>query len=389
MVDPSWLAVPFGLGLIGLGLLDIFMTVLHVQVESPFSNKLTRGLWRFLLALTRRFPGRLRDHVLGWGAPLMIAGIILFWVLTYVLGFALLYLPIIHDAALFSLLDVPPSSAFGDALYFSAVSLFTLGYGDVVPIHPLARLLAVVQGALGLLTISLSVTYLLSVYPLISRKTSLALSLNQETAGRADGVVLAERYVREGRFEALGERLRSLNDDLLEMGQAHGLYPVLYYVRPREVHQAFVRVLVIIQGIVATLRYGLDPTVHREVVTDPRLLILEEGLLLTLHTLADSSHLVPSGEAEEDLAEAQLSFVALLDELASRGLSVVSAHDRAASEAHARFRTATDHYIHAYACQGGFDPASVRATYDRWARDSALVGRAEATANGRAAVRRG
>jgi hypothetical protein len=196
--------------------------------------------------------------------------------------------------------------------------------------------------------------------------------------------VLAERYVRCDRFDLLGERLRTLNEDLLNMGQAHGLYPVLYYIRPREVHESFVRVLAIVQGIVATLRYGLDPNKYAEVVGDPRLLILEEGLLSTLHTLAESSHLAPEGESEQDRALAHRDFHVMLEDLAGHGLSTVSAHDRAASEAHARFRTATDHYIRAYAWRGGYDPEAVRATYDRRARDTALVGQIEAKTNGRA-----
>jgi hypothetical protein len=388
MITLSWLTVPFGLALIALSLLDVFLTVLHIQVESPISNKLNRWLWHLLLSLTKGLPDDLRDEILGWGAPMMIGGIIFFWVLLFVVGFALVYLPSIHNPAMFSLTDLPPSWPLADALYFSAVSFFTIGYGDIVPLHPAARFLGTAEGALGLLTISFSVTYLLSVYPLISRKTTLALALNQETGGRTDGVVLAERYVKSGRFDLLGERLRTLNDDLLYMGQAHGLFPVLYYVRPRAVHGSFVRVLVIVQGVIATLRYALDPDQHAEVVGDPRLLILEEGLLSTLHTLAESSHLAPEGRAEQDWPLAERSFGELLDELTARGLATVSAHDRAAAEAHAHFRTATDHYIRAYARRGGYDPEAARATYDRWARDSALVGQIEAKSNGQGAQKR-
>jgi len=61
-------------------------------------------------------------------------------------------------------------------------------------------------------------------------------------------------------------------------------------------------VLAIVQGIIATLRYGLDPDTYPDVVSDPRLLTLEEGLLATLHALADSSHLAPQGATEDDIA---------------------------------------------------------------------------------------
>jgi hypothetical protein len=322
-------------------------------------------------------PDRSRAEVLGWGAPLMIGGILVFWSTLYVVGFALVYVPFMRNVSAFSVSGAGPGSALGDALYFSATSFVTTGYGDIVPVHPLARLLALLEGGLGLTTLSLSVTYLLSVYPLIARKMSLAQSLNQETGGRSDAVVLAQRYVSSGRYEALAQRLAGMNDALLQLGQSHALYPVLYFVRPREAHLSFVRVLAVIQGIVATLRYGLDPEVYDDVVTDPRLLILEEGLLSTLHMLADSSHLAPARATESDLEVAHRDHIALLDALREHGVAAVSSGDRATHEAHNRFRTATDRYLRAYAENAGYDIATARALYTRRDRDAELVPQAE------------
>jgi hypothetical protein len=372
--DLAWISIPIGLGCIMLAGLDVFLTVLHTQVESPISNHVNRRVWWLLIVICDRLPAARRDAILGWGAPLMIGGILVFWSAIYIVGFALVYLPFIHDPSVFWLSDIAPRAPLSDALYFSAVSFLTTGYGDVLPIHPLARLLAVLQGGLGLTTLSLSVTYLLSVYPLIARKIGMAQSLNQETGGRADAVVLAERYVRSGRYEALAQRLSGINDELLRIGQSHGLYPVLYYVRPPEVHLSFVRVLAIVQGIVATLRYGLDPDTYPDVASDPRLLALEEGLLSTLHALAASSHLAPQGITEEDVAAGHRDYIALAQALRERGVAAASLDDEQMRAAHARFRAATDHYIRAYAVNAAYDIAAVFSVYNRWERDTALVG---------------
>jgi voltage-gated potassium channel len=45
----------------------------------------------------------------------------------------------------------PYDLGFGDALYFSVITLATIGYGDIVPVEPLARVLASVQAVMGML----------------------------------------------------------------------------------------------------------------------------------------------------------------------------------------------------------------------------------------------
>jgi hypothetical protein len=230
----------------------------------------------------------------------------------------------------------------------------------------------VLEGALGLLTISLSVTYLLSVYPAIGRKIALAAALNQETAGRADGVALAARYAASGGTNALGERLRWLNGELLYLGQAHASYPLLFYARPRVAHESFVRILAMAQGVVATLRYALDPAAYPGIVADPRLEILEEGLLETVHGLDRSYHLAAPTDAGAVGAVAT-DFAALSEALRSQGLTPVLPGDPAALDAYARFRAATDPYVRAYAEHQGYALDEVYGLYSRWARDAALV----------------
>ena len=371
-----WLPALAGAALVLVSLVDIGLTVLHIQAESPISNASNRWIWRVMAGATQALPAALRDSVLAWGVPLLTGTTIGFWAVLNVAGFGLLYTPMIHRPGFFVSSDAATDSALVDALYFSGASFFTTGYGDFAPLHPLPRLLAIVEGAFGLLTISLAVTYLLSVYPAITRTIALAVSLNQETAGRADGVAMAERYLSAGCANALGDRLRRLNDELLLLTQAHSFYPLLFYARPREVHESFARVLALVQGIVATLRYGLDPQTHREVVGDPRLRALEEGLLHTLHTLQRSSHLAPHAEWASQRSRSRTSadtgLEALASSLTAAGLTPVRL-EAASVDAYRRFQEATEPYIDAYAHNARYARGDVWATYSRWARDADLV----------------
>jgi hypothetical protein len=51
-----------------------------------------------------------------------------------------------------------------ELLYFSLVTLSTIGYGDVVPLHGEVRILAALEGIAGVLYIAITVALLVSAY---------------------------------------------------------------------------------------------------------------------------------------------------------------------------------------------------------------------------------
>jgi hypothetical protein len=387
----AWLGAPLGAALVVLALLDMALAVLHIERESPVSSQLSRLTWRAMVWLSRPLSERRRGPVLSWGIPLLVGGTVAFWMTMFVAGFGLMYAPAIASPELFAAKDQAHTPGLFDAMYFSAVSFLTVGYGDLTPTHsavsfltvgygdltpthPAMRILAVLEGACGLLTISLSVAYLVAIFPIITRKIVLAAALNQETAGRADGTRFVHRYLAAGQAGRLGERLARLNDELLYLGQAHSHYPLLFYVRPREVYESFVRVLAVVQGIVA-MRYVLDPVEHGDLVADPGVDGLEEGLLYTLHGLERSLHFhVPEElRALPEPAVAERDFERLRALAERRRLTPVGPeHLRSALEGYVRFRQATDAYIRAYATSAAYDPDSVWAPYSRTRRDAGV-----------------
>jgi len=52
-------------------------------------------------------------------------------------------------------LDGLPGHNFGAHLYFSGITFLTIGYGDLAPVAPIPRFLAVIEGAIGLTVIGL------------------------------------------------------------------------------------------------------------------------------------------------------------------------------------------------------------------------------------------
>jgi Ion channel len=50
------------------------------------------------------------------------------------------------------------------ALYFSFITLSTIGYGDIVPVSKLARMLAIVEAVTGMFYVTLLIARLVSLY---------------------------------------------------------------------------------------------------------------------------------------------------------------------------------------------------------------------------------
>lgn len=63
---------------------------------------------------------------------------------------------------------------FFDALYFSMISLFTIGYGDIYPIHDLSKNLVIIQGYIGIILSSVFSSFL--VYYILKRPSNVVFT---------------------------------------------------------------------------------------------------------------------------------------------------------------------------------------------------------------------
>ena len=56
------------------------------------------------------------------------------------------------------------SGSFADLLYFSFVTLMTIGYGDITPVSPVARTMAIFEGLMGLTFTTVLLAFLVAKY---------------------------------------------------------------------------------------------------------------------------------------------------------------------------------------------------------------------------------
>src|SRR5579883_3446004 len=95
-----------------------------------------RGSWRLWREVARALsPGKRRQAFLSIYGPLSLLGLFGVWVLGLILGFAGLHWSLSTPLA--------GGDSFGDYLYFSGGTFFTLGYGDMTPSGPVGHVLAV------------------------------------------------------------------------------------------------------------------------------------------------------------------------------------------------------------------------------------------------------
>jgi hypothetical protein len=97
-------------------------------------------------------PGRISVHRL-------LGAVALFVVLGVTWGLAFQAVQVVHPEAI--LMSGRPATS-EEAMWLSFVTLTTVGYGDVVPVHPLARSLAALEALTGVLFPSVLIGFLLS-----------------------------------------------------------------------------------------------------------------------------------------------------------------------------------------------------------------------------------
>src|SRR5258708_21772424 len=167
--------VIFGIGLIVLVAQDAFETIVlprrvtrRIRLARLF-YRVIRTPWQFVDHFMRA--GARRDAFLGYLGPLSLLALIMFWAVLFVLGFGLLLWGLALP------LNAPEKTmSFLTYLYLSGTTFFTLGLGDVTPVPGVARLLVVIEVALGFGFLALVISYVPILYQAFSRR-ELRISL--------------------------------------------------------------------------------------------------------------------------------------------------------------------------------------------------------------------
>jgi len=177
----GWLITGVGAVVVLAVLRDIFHTLWHPSGRSGLGRNVMAAVWR--AGRPRR--GRRRVSVLA--GPLSMVVVVLAWVALIVLGWTLVYWPHLQDGFFITgALQETSRGGFLDALYLSMVTVATLGFGDIVPTDEWLRIAVPLQALLGFALLTAAVTWVLQIYPALTRRRALAIRLS--LLRRADAV---------------------------------------------------------------------------------------------------------------------------------------------------------------------------------------------------------
>src|SRR5947209_9201292 len=238
-------AVIFGIVLIMLVAQDAFETIVlprrvtrRIRLARLF-YRLTQIGWKSIGHLIQS--STRRESYLGYLGPLSLLALFVFWAALFVLGFGLL----LWGLAL-PLNATEKTISFITYLYLSGTTFFTLGLGDVTPVPGVARLLVVIEVALGFGFLALVISYVPIIYQAFSRR-ELRISLLDSRAGSP---ATAAAILRRNHAGKNVEELRMLLHDwevwCAEILESHLSYSVVAFYRSQHDQQSWLRVLTVI-----------------------------------------------------------------------------------------------------------------------------------------------
>lgn len=275
----TWLLTVLGAALVLVALRDIFHTLWHPRGFGSLARLVFALLWRATRGMSTELSG-----------PLGLLAVVGTWTVLVIVGWTLVYLPHMPEQFYFSSsLQPGRSSDLVASLYLSLVAVATLGLGDIMPAHPALRVVVPLQALLGFVLLTAAISWVLQVYPALTRRRSLAkqLSMLAGTGG--------SELVSRGKASVVAGLLRSLASDLTTVRVDLTQYGESYYFREEDPALS----------LAANLPYALDLAAAARQSESPE--VRHFGALLDEAVASTATALAPYVGAPDSVASVLLA----------------------------------------------------------------------------------
>lgn len=294
-----------GLALIVMTLVDGFETILQprrVTHRFRFARFYYRHAWTIWRGVARLI-GKLkrREAFLGVFGPLSLLGLFASWIAGLIVGFALL-----HWGLGTTLRPVEERATFGDYLYLSGTTYFTLGYGDITPVSTFGRVLAVVESGMGFGFLAVIVSYLPVLSQAFSKREVIISLLDARAGSPPSASEFLLRLARARNLPAVEAMLMEWERWAAELLESHLSFPVLSYYRSQHDNQSWLTTLATMLDACALLIAQVeDKSLYQAQLTFAmaRHAAVDLALVLKVTPKAPDANRLPD-EALEQLREA-------------------------------------------------------------------------------------
>ncbi len=236
---PEIVAGVAGVLLIWLALRDVFQTA--VVPRAPFvhwraSTVQTQYLWRLWPRIANLYPDASQEDVLANFAPFNMIIMLLVWAAMTGFGFGLIFYT--FRAGLH-----PQPLGLRDSIYFAYTTMLTIGFGDISPVTPTVRILAIFDGAVGLGLVAVVTSYLFSIFGSFANREKYVIALGARAGTPPSGSALLETHGYAKLADSLPQVMRDGQRWAAMVAQSQIAFPTLCYFRSNDKRQSWVGTL--------------------------------------------------------------------------------------------------------------------------------------------------
>ncbi len=217
----SVLLVIVGSALVYLAVSDFAVTAFVPTGEGRVTALTGKGIYNLMQKLAGHNG---RNPLLNYIGLVAIFTIIITWILLLWAGFTLIYVADANSILVGE--DKGPADIY-EKIYLVGFTLSTLGMGDFVPGNDFWRIFTSAMSFVGMVTVTMSISYLVPVLSNAIHKRSLSLQIS--SLGATPEEIVINSY--DGKdFSSATNALSDLSAEIFLYTQNHLAYPVLHYM---------------------------------------------------------------------------------------------------------------------------------------------------------------
>lgn len=228
-----------GVLLVVLAFADLVNTLVTTSTSGARgwpSRIVTRATYAAVRAVARRLPdgSAARERLLATFAPLLLLELLVMWSALQLIGFGLLW---------WSVDGLPALDGIQDALYYSGVVFFTVGFGEIVPETTVPRIGALAEAFVGVVTTALVIGYLPSLYAAYSERERALMTLDDGSGDRITPTSLVMAWSPDADPKKLEQRFVEWEAWAASILETHTTLPLLRFFRSHDPRQHWVTAL--------------------------------------------------------------------------------------------------------------------------------------------------